>query len=316
FKILLNFDYGPTFAATENYFSENIPALKSIGQSTRQISKFNNILKTMKLLPAKVAIIWPISTEIWSDNEGTYNSEREMVWLALDRNQVPVDFLTEKDIEDGYLSHYDVLYGIGDYLNDKAAKNIKSWVEKGGILWAEPGFATKNEYDKSANILGISDIFSSVKSSDKFKEISPGKGKIYVLSSFPGLDYNKSSNRTQNNGYSTQFSKKIADFILTPIEKSVWKPHVQIGLDGIEASLLQNKNYYILFLVNYRKDPKGGKINSLNVEVNQIGKISSVVSADRGNINFTQSGKSIKFSLPLNTVDMIFLKKFYAGQEK
>ncbi|HOL34978.1 MAG TPA: beta-galactosidase trimerization domain-containing protein, partial [bacterium] len=82
-----------------------------------------------------------------------FGFERMHTWLALAHSQIPVDFLSEKMIEEGWLSKYRVAYFSGTALTEKAAEQIKLWVLKGGVLILTAGAGMKDQFNRPMKIL-------------------------------------------------------------------------------------------------------------------------------------------------------------------
>jgi len=147
------FLYGPYYAATWDFYSENYNDLKAIGDATRKLAVVEADLAQAKYRQPQVAILWPMSTEVWQDSN-IYNAERQLLWLLLDRNQIPVDFLEEEDLEAGLLDRYKVVFAVGDCLTRKASRQLTDWVASGGRLWLSPGSGLYDEYHRENTILG------------------------------------------------------------------------------------------------------------------------------------------------------------------
>jgi|GEM_PF-2067165 len=147
------FLYGPFYAATWDFFSENYEDLRAIGDATRKMAVVEKDLVEAKYRKPQVAILWPTSTEVWQDSN-IYNTERQLLWLLLDRNQIPVDFVEEEDMENGLLDSYKVVFSIGDCLTKKASGKLAEWVDNGGQLWLSPGSGLYDEYRHENAVLG------------------------------------------------------------------------------------------------------------------------------------------------------------------
>jgi len=147
------FLYGPFYAATWDFYSENYNDLRAIGDATRKMAVVEQDLVQAKYKRPQVAILWPTSTEVWQDSN-VYNTERQLLWLLLDRQQVPVDFIEEEDLEAGLADQYKVIFAIGDCLTKKASTRLAEWVNSGGQLWLSPGSGLYDEYHHENTVLG------------------------------------------------------------------------------------------------------------------------------------------------------------------
>ena len=63
------------------------------------------------------------------------------------------DYLAEEDVEAGELSRYKVLYLDGPQLRRTAAEAIRDWVDRGGVLFASAGAASRDEFDRPMDLL-------------------------------------------------------------------------------------------------------------------------------------------------------------------
>jgi len=139
------FLYGPFYSATWDFYSENYEDLRAIGDATRKMAVVEKDLVEAKYRRPQVAILWPTSTEVWQESN-IYNTERQLLWLLLDRQQISVDFLEEEDLEAGLADGYKVVFAIGDCLTKKASGKLAEWVNNGGQLWLGPGSGLYDEY--------------------------------------------------------------------------------------------------------------------------------------------------------------------------
>lgn len=148
------FLYGPYYAATWDFYSENYEDLRAIGDATRKMAVVEKDLVTAKYKRPQVAILWPTSSEVWQESN-VYNTERQLLWLLLDRHQIPVDFLQEEDLEAGLAEGYTAIFAVGDCLTKKASAKLAEWVNGGGQLWLSPGTGLYDEYRRENAILGV-----------------------------------------------------------------------------------------------------------------------------------------------------------------
>ena len=82
----------------------------------------------------------PRSSEIWGKAtplEVTAFENAKWVYLALAHAHIPVDVLSEQQLAEGKLDHYKAIYVPGTHLHHDAARQLKTWVEAGGLLWTD-----------------------------------------------------------------------------------------------------------------------------------------------------------------------------------
>ncbi|MCM8785321.1 MAG: beta-galactosidase trimerization domain-containing protein [Candidatus Omnitrophica bacterium] len=143
--------YGPVYASPDSW-SENLDMTEGVARFLRELEKVEDVLFYGKVPETKVAIIWSSSNEVWREtNANTY--DMHLVYLALQHSQIPIDFINEKEIEEGKLENYKVAYLLSEYISEKALKNIINWVKNGGFLWFDATSGTGNEYGQKIDIL-------------------------------------------------------------------------------------------------------------------------------------------------------------------
>ncbi|MCM8758367.1 MAG: beta-galactosidase trimerization domain-containing protein [Candidatus Omnitrophica bacterium] len=172
-KILNAYWYGPVWSAHEAgppWNNHSIQARTdmwySLAEIVREIGAAEDILYTAKKRRSQVAIIYSSSADIWEmGNNYIYGFERMHTWLALTHNQIPVDFLSEKMIEEGWLKNYKVAYFSGTAITRKAAEQIRSWVSNGGRLVLTAGAGMKDEFNRPNTIL--KEVLPAIRSEPK-----------------------------------------------------------------------------------------------------------------------------------------------------
>ena len=135
-------------AYTENHLrEEDLDMWKAMYDVIRDAGTFEDIVFDGKVRPAKVAMLLSESSELWGHSL-VFNAEKQHIWMALKHAQLPVDFLIEDDVADGYLDDYKVLYISDPCVSEDASQKIVKWVKKGGQLFASAGAATRNEFNE------------------------------------------------------------------------------------------------------------------------------------------------------------------------
>ncbi len=160
-KIFNAYWYGPIWSAHEAGPPWNNHSIQArtdmwfaLAEIIREIGAAEDLLYPAKKRKSQVAICYSSSADIWELGVNyAYGFERMHTWLALTHNQIPVDFLSEKMIEQGYLADYKVAYLSSTCISEKAAEQIKLWVGKGGTLVLTANAAMKNQFNRPLKVL-------------------------------------------------------------------------------------------------------------------------------------------------------------------
>jgi len=155
-KILNNFCYGPTWATHEGgpYWRSHVWQAKpetwtANAALTREIGAVEDLLLTAMPAPAKVALLYSSSSDVWTiDGSFAHGFDRMHTWLALTHAQVPVDIVSERQAATNALDRFAVCYFTGPNLSTDAAAKLKQWVQRGGTLWLAAGAAARDEFNR------------------------------------------------------------------------------------------------------------------------------------------------------------------------
>lgn len=152
--------YGPAYYSPDNW-SQNLDMAIGIAKFTRKLEKAEDVLFYGKPRKSEVAIIWSASEPVWStDDASMWNNQ--LVYLALQHKQIPVEFVDEFDVEKGILKNYKIAILSSWYLRKATKQAIINWISAGGKLWVDgiPGIG--DEYGQKCEMLlpviGIKDI--------------------------------------------------------------------------------------------------------------------------------------------------------------
>ena len=151
-KIIDYFYYGPTYSATENYWSDSISQYRGVAKVVRDIGKAEELVYPGKPVERKIAIIYSTTSEIW-DSDGTKGHEKQYLHIALAQQMYHADVIDETLVIEKDLSGYQVIYLMDTHLPLDAMKKLKTFVENGGTLVLFPLACEKDEYDRTTNII-------------------------------------------------------------------------------------------------------------------------------------------------------------------
>ena len=160
-KILNSFCYGPTWATHEGgpYWRTHVWQAKpevwtAHAALTREIGAVEDMLLTAMPAPAKVALLYSSSSDVWTLNGNlAHGFDRMHTWLALTHAQMPVDIISEQQAAKDKLDTYSVCYFTGPNLTRVAAEKLKQWVQRGGTLWLAAGAASRDEFNRPLHTL-------------------------------------------------------------------------------------------------------------------------------------------------------------------
>jgi len=158
--------WGPHYAFTEYMWSEKLGHYKYAADANRLIGRSEHLMYGAKIPEAEVAILWPITSQIYDLNkQGYWNYNRDFlveaqqIYFALSHGNIPVDFVDETIIRRGDLKRYKVLYVVEPNLEARTVQAIGAWMEAGGRLWASAPAGIKDEFNQPTaameKLLGI-----------------------------------------------------------------------------------------------------------------------------------------------------------------
>ncbi|MCC6484922.1 MAG: beta-galactosidase trimerization domain-containing protein [Armatimonadetes bacterium] len=157
-KIVNHFSLGPQMFATENYIDwRDRDRWRELYRVIHEAGEVDDLLFAGKAPHAEVAVLLSRYSDLWekvgNSDANLYGVERQNLWLALKHLQIPVDLITDSDVEDGVLSGYKVLYISGPNLSRGSAAQIERWVSGGGVLFSSAGGGLFDEYNRPLDTL-------------------------------------------------------------------------------------------------------------------------------------------------------------------
>ena len=175
--------YGPTATSTENYWSDLRGSYDGIAAVTRQLAAAEHRIAPGRVRPARIALLYSISSDLWQPFGYVHMLERRGTYLSLIHDQYLVDMLTEEDVHAGRLSDYDVLYATDPCIRGDAAQRIADWVARGGHLFATTAAGSRDEFNEPSDRLAATfGIGSTVET-----QIQPGR--YHIRGALNGMAY-------------------------------------------------------------------------------------------------------------------------------
>jgi hypothetical protein len=155
-KILESFCYGVYWGSheggpawTTHVWQAKPETWGAYAEINREIGGAEDLLLPAMPPPARVAILYSSSTDVWQVEDNlAYGFDRMHTWMALAHAQIPVDFVSEKHVANGLLQDYQVCYLSGPNLTRAAAAKLVDWVRAGGVLALTAGAASRDEYNR------------------------------------------------------------------------------------------------------------------------------------------------------------------------
>lgn len=142
------------------YYRDILEAIKRVSY---KVGAVEDKLVGANVAPAKVAIGWSFTTNIWDKatpqpddkvcSNSIYPQERHNLYLMLRHLQIPTDILDEGDFTEGRLKGYKIFFLIGDHLTQESVSALAKWVKEGGILVSVAGGGLRDQYNRQLDTL-------------------------------------------------------------------------------------------------------------------------------------------------------------------
>jgi len=169
--------YGPSCTSTENYWSDIRGAHDGVATLARQLAFVEPIIHKGALRPAKIAILYSISSDLWQPFGYLHMLERRCAYLAMVHAQHRVDFITEDDIEAGRLDAYDVLWTSDPCIRTKSIGLIKAWTsDRKHRLIGTCGAGHFNEFGEPVDALA--EVFGFERDVDRLWTVQSGNYRV------------------------------------------------------------------------------------------------------------------------------------------
>ncbi|MFP6887115.1 MAG: HEAT repeat domain-containing protein, partial [Opitutales bacterium] len=162
-KLISYWTFGPSYAATEGFWSDNFWSYHAVHKLNNRAAQLDDVLGEAVMRPSRVAMLYSHSTHLWSSAD-SYNDKRA-AFLGLSHEYFQPELVTEEQVVDDCLRHYDALYVLEPHVARAAQSKITKWTRGGGLLWTCSNSLVRDEYDEPcdwlANEVGIRRIGES-----------------------------------------------------------------------------------------------------------------------------------------------------------
>ncbi|QDU79820.1 Beta-galactosidase trimerization domain protein [Polystyrenella longa] len=155
-RLWKNFSYGVSWGSHEGgptwkshtWYSKPEKWIAN-AEVVREIGGAEDLLLSSTAKPAEVAVLYSSSTDAWTLGQNyAFGFNRMHTWMALAHAQIPVDFVSEQQVEKGLLQDYKVCYLSGPNLTSAAAEKLRDWIMEGGVLYLSAGAASHDEFNR------------------------------------------------------------------------------------------------------------------------------------------------------------------------
>ncbi len=149
------FEFRPVQVAyTENHCS-NPETYRTVLQSFRELGTFEDIIQSGRKRPAKAALWFSETGDIWGDNKGSFGAGKRTLYAAVIHQNIPLDFI----IKGESLKDYRVLFLTDAHVSRRDSMAVAKWVKAGGRLFATAGAGMFDELNQPntllRNVLGV-----------------------------------------------------------------------------------------------------------------------------------------------------------------
>lgn len=149
-KFISYYNYGPDYEATEGFWSSSWQGA-NVQHINNQAAQMDDILGPGIMRPSRVAMLYTDPQEIWWP-QGSF-ADKRAAFLALSHHYFQPELVTEEQVLNGALQHYDALYVLDQFVSRNVQQRIESWTGAGGLLWACADAAVRDEYKEPCDLL-------------------------------------------------------------------------------------------------------------------------------------------------------------------
>ena len=130
-----------------------------------------------------------------------------------------------------------------------------------------------------------------------------GRGHVVHFACMPGLSYWRSSNQVKD-GLPVSFSESVRNWISWPVRLADVSLPILVNRSLVEAPMVASSAGIAVTLLNWSGEP----LSEIQVEVRSDKNIGRVESVRHGRLEFRAADGRIRFSLPLESADIVTLR--------
>jgi len=153
-KLISYWTFGPSYSSTEGFWSDNPWSYHAVHKMNNRVSQLDDVIGDAVMRPSRVAMLYSHSTHLWSSADSY--ADKRAAFLALSHEYFQPELVTEEQVVDGCLRHYDALYVLEPNVTRRAQAKISRWTEAGGLLWACSNSLVRDEFDEPSDMLADS----------------------------------------------------------------------------------------------------------------------------------------------------------------
>ncbi len=166
------YNYGPYYMVTEGHWSDGFGGYWTANLTNNRAAQVDDILANSQMRHARVAMLYSMANEYWSPNPAF--SDKRAAFLGMSHEYYQPELITEDQINEEALKHYDALYILDPVVSAPAQNRIEKWLKAGGLLWVCADAMRRNEFNLPADLpakLGLKRTFNQDKCDTMMKPI-------------------------------------------------------------------------------------------------------------------------------------------------
>ncbi len=150
-RILSCYAYGPYYLNMPDAWSQSAGCYEAVSHLANRAALCDDILASGVRRPSRVALLYALSTEYW--NPKSSFDDKRSTFLALSHEYYQPEVVTEQQVLDGALQHYDALYVLDPNVRADVQTKIGEWTNNGGLLWACADALSRDEFNRPSDLL-------------------------------------------------------------------------------------------------------------------------------------------------------------------